>query len=78
MGATGAWLYRQYVRRPVERGAAVSPGPTAVRLRGSARIRPGGGARGCVARPQEQRLIGVPPRSLYKTRFPGKHATILT
>jgi hypothetical protein len=26
MGTTVAWLHRQYVRRPVERGAAASPG----------------------------------------------------
>ena len=42
MGETVAWLYKQHLRRPVVRGAAASPGPTAVRLRGSARIRPDG------------------------------------
>jgi len=53
MGETVAWLYRQHLRRPVERAAVASPGPTAVRLRGSARIRPGG--RG------GRRLIGSRP-----------------
>ena len=42
MGETVAWLYRQRLRCPVERDAAASTGPTAFRLRGSARIRPDG------------------------------------
>ena len=57
MGTTVAWLYGQYVRRPVERGAAASPRPTTVRLRGPVRIRSGGGARGCLARPRDLWLI---------------------
>ena len=56
MGETVAWLYRQHLRRTVERGAAASPGPTAVRLRESARIRPDG--RG------GRRLVGSRPYPL--------------
>jgi PP-loop family protein len=42
MGEAVAWLCRQHLHRPVVRGAAAPLGPTAVRLRGSARIRPDG------------------------------------